>query len=724
MAVTIRKHQSPRWFQRARTITSRAEPLLFLFFAGALTLFVARYFFSSVRLQTLFAEYSAAGAKTVDPGKTLGPWSAPLDDVFIHFDFARSVARGHPFEWSEGGGYSSGGTSLLYPFVLAIGYRLGFVGLELMEWAAVIACVSVFALLIASRRAFRELPIAASYLAPPAVLGIGALCWSLFSGMEVAFYLAVWGGAFIAWDDLTTEDDPTRLTAKAALLGVWGAMLVGTRPEAAVTVAVLSLSAAYFLRRFGRRSGARVVVLSAVPGALVVLAGMVANYVMTGETTAAGALAKLEYYHPHLTNFQVLKSWGNFFYYQVGRLSNYHFATVIPFGWIPWLFAIAALVYPETRRPAVLLWFSIFSWFAVVALNGQVRWQNERYSMPAVAWLMLAAALGVGALLKSALAAPREGKRAALGALAVTLVALFVGFQAKRYRHQIWFFGRAGKNILEQHMRVGTALRYGFDTPPRRVLLGDAGAIPYVSDLPALDVIGLGGYRGLPFARATRMNIAAAAELIEHIDRADRPDVFALYPSWWGDFPDWFGRRIAEVPIRGNVICGSPSKVIYKADWSALEGSSTPVTLAEGERVLWELDSGDLLSERASDYRQIPARPAFVSPRILPDPRNPARDLFDAARSISPGVSERFTLRKLSPGKPLRLLVRSANANSQRIPIVAGGKSLGYVDLPGGVGWAESSIELPPPESDELVIEIGPTRHERSLFHFWAVGRP
>jgi hypothetical protein len=55
MAVTNRKHQSPRWFQRARTILSRGEPLLFLFFAGALTLFVARYFFSSIRLQTLFA---------------------------------------------------------------------------------------------------------------------------------------------------------------------------------------------------------------------------------------------------------------------------------------------------------------------------------------------------------------------------------------------------------------------------------------------------------------------------------------------------------------------------------------------------------------------------------------------------------------------------------------------------------------------------------------------
>src|SRR3954469_15004301 len=35
-----------------------------------------------------------------------GPWSAPLDDVFIHFDYARATARGYPFQWSEGNGFS------------------------------------------------------------------------------------------------------------------------------------------------------------------------------------------------------------------------------------------------------------------------------------------------------------------------------------------------------------------------------------------------------------------------------------------------------------------------------------------------------------------------------------------------------------------------------------------------------------------------------------------
>ena len=32
-------------------------------------------------------------------------------------------------------------------------------------------------------------------------------------------------------------------------------------------------------------------------------------------------------------------------------------------------------------------------------MSGQVRWQNERYTMPAVAWLFTSAALGLGLLL-------------------------------------------------------------------------------------------------------------------------------------------------------------------------------------------------------------------------------------------------------------------------------------------------------------------------------------
>ena len=133
MPATPRKlERLSRFLAHAR----RAEPAIYVLVAAAATLLVAVRFYGSIRLQTLYSE-AWSRPELFFAGEYRGrggPWSAPLDDVFIHFDFARSTAHGRPFEWVAGNGYSSGGTSLLYPFVLAIGYRLGFHGLQLMEW--------------------------------------------------------------------------------------------------------------------------------------------------------------------------------------------------------------------------------------------------------------------------------------------------------------------------------------------------------------------------------------------------------------------------------------------------------------------------------------------------------------------------------------------------------------------------------------------------------------
>src|SRR5690606_10463643 len=144
-------------------------------------------------------------------------WSAPLDDVFIHFDFARATARGYPFEWIEGNGYSSGGTSLLYPFILAIGFVAGDVGLELGHWAAIVACVGTFATLLGARRLFKDLPPWTSLFGPVTFLSVGALNWTLFSGMEVAVFLGFWALSYVLWDELMTAIDNGRATRLQAL---------------------------------------------------------------------------------------------------------------------------------------------------------------------------------------------------------------------------------------------------------------------------------------------------------------------------------------------------------------------------------------------------------------------------------------------------------------------------------------------------------------------------
>src|SRR5450432_3769859 len=706
---------------KAMALLAHVEPVLYLLFAGVCTLLVACRFYASLKLQTLYA-YAWARPDLYEffvRDRVLGSWSAPLDDVFIHFDFARETARGHPFQWSDGAGYSSGGTSLLYPFVLALGYLLGFKKLELMVWAALIACVSVFSLLVAARRLAAGLPRWATYLLPPSVLCVGALDWSLFSGMEVALFLALWGGALIAWDDLSAAArEPTRSLSKpTAILGAWGAAVVATRPEGAAALIVLAVSAIWLARSRGVPQVLKLLAIAGTPAALVLLAHGLANRALTGESTAAGALVKLEMNHPFMTPQAVWDAWLFHLKYQVLRVTQYHFADVPAYGWLAWALAAAGLFCRQTRRVALVLWASVLSWMMIVALNGQVRWQNERYTMPAVAWLLMASSLGLGSLLARGL---RTRFNALLGAVALAATGLFVFHQAPRFREQIWFFGRASRNILDQHLTAGALIRQDPALQSKRVLVGDAGAIPYASDVPALDVIGLGGYHGLPFARATRINIAAAIELIERIPAAERPDLLAIYPGWWSDFPLWFGTRVAEVPVRGNVICGGASKVLYRPRWQPLDHSGVPFSLQPGERVLDSVDQADLVSEREHGYALSEKNIGFVFMKLLENPSRPREDLWDAARIVPPGVSESFHLSPLQPEKPLILVIRSAATAQTDFDVSLPGERAVRVQLQPSDGWLETRVVLPAPHASKVSIRLGPSTNERGSFQIWA----
>src|SRR5258708_37785107 len=94
----------------------------------------------TVGLSLLLYLASASGSRASAGGPVL-----PLDDAYIHFQYARVLAEGHPFQYNPGQPPTSGATSLLYPVILAVGYKLGFTGLQLGWWA----------------------------------LGIGGLCWLL-----------------------------------------------------------------------------------------------------------------------------------------------------------------------------------------------------------------------------------------------------------------------------------------------------------------------------------------------------------------------------------------------------------------------------------------------------------------------------------------------------------------------------------------------------------------
>lgn len=719
--------------------------------------------------------------------QTGGEWSAPLDDVFIHFDYARATALGHPFEWTVGNGYSSGNTSLTYPFVLAFGWLLGFKDRSLMIWAALLAATCVFGVLLAARQLFIESARddwgrLSSYLLPPVFLGVGALDWSLWSGMEVSFFLATWAVALMALrkleGDARNETPPSRVSAHAWWLGLAGALLVTTRPEASATIAIFGLAAAHAHRREGARRMLGLLLRIGAPAAFALTLQALANKALTGEWSANGAIVKLALNNPYMTGAEKLDDYVGNVKYAALRNLDYHFAHIegetmsallpsLPAGlggasplvylartawWagmVPLALAVLPLAFSRTRRVALVLWAQIVAWVAIVALNGQVRWQNERYVMPAVAWLMILLALGVSvAFRRRALVHGRGGlgrpgvvSTVLLGALmvqvigvltrpagmqpefrlswvlalaggtlaavvlrpwalrsvVVTVAVLFAwDHQIPKMRDQKWFFGRASRNIRDQHLTLG---RYLAEIKPRRVLVGDAGAILYESDRPGLDIIGLGGYRALPFARAGVHGLPATLELIERLPEADKPDVLAIFPTWFGVLPVWFSKdAMRRFPVEGNVICGGYEHVVYRADWHLLGTGNRIRSVLEGSsRVVAQVDVSDLVSEQASGYAFEHPANGWTDMRVLPDPADARLDMFDAGRRIAVGKRESWVARGAAPASPARLIVRSAPETHTRVRVRIDGVDSGVLELERTLGWVEVSMPVPVP---------------------------
>jgi hypothetical protein len=214
--------------------------------------------------------------------------------------------------------------------------------------------------------------------------------------------------------------------------------------------------------------------------------------------------------------------------------------------------------------------------------------------------------------------------------------------------------------------------------------------------------------------------LGATLELIERIPAADRPDTFAIYPSWWGDLPGFFGRRITEVPVHGNVICGGAEKVIYRADWRGLGGGGTPRSGTEG--IVDELDVGDLVSEREHDYEFPHPGAGFVDFKLLVDPADPKRDLFDAGRRIPPRRSERFRIKTIA-GKKTLLIARTAPEHDGDVEVRIDGKAIGAWHFERADGWREASIEISS-ERPTVDVTLTPLQLDWVDHHVWAVEAP
>ncbi len=561
---------------------------------------------------------------------TGGAFPAPLDDVYIHFDYARALAQGSPFAWIAGQGYSSGETAPLYAWVLAAGYLVGFRGAALGWFAGAVALGSVYAGLFAAARLLRALCLPARLVGLALLASASVTPWLFFSGMEGALHFACMMHAMVAFDDLTRESGvrPVGGRSRASRLSRLGWLSLAMfllRPESLVLTWLFAVGVGRAQR--GPRALPAIARVS-LPTVAVTALFALANLAFTGYPEAAGAKLKLLSSNPYLSNVDRAREIAQNLFHFGARALGQDLSSFGRAASVLVALGMIALVSRQSRSVATACLGGAIAFTMLVSVNGAARYQNFRYYVPAISLMMLAALLG----------SARLSRRRGLWIPVAVGLGLYAFMAVPRVRAQSVYFARCAANIRWQQAEVGT--RIANELPADAiVLVGDAGAIPYVSGRRAVDAIGLGGYHGVPFVLAATQGEAATVELIESLPADLRPTHMALFPNWFPQVTQRFGHEIFRVTVSDVAISGGPTKAVYLADWSAL----APPREARLPAARDELDVCDVVSEKAHAYQSPAPRGGWTTLDVRDDGAHRAR--FDGGRTIPPGETESFVTR-------------------------------------------------------------------------------
>jgi hypothetical protein len=577
----------------------------------------------------------------------------PVDDAYIHFQYARQIAAGQPYQYNLGLPPTSGATSLLYPYILAVGYSLGFTGLSLGIWAMLIGAMALFGALLAVYGQVRaiSLPRWIGLLGMTVFALNGAVAWHFMSGMETGLMMC-----FVLWTLYAfIQRQPQLLIVTTTLLAI-------TRPEGsmmAVIAALLFVAEGWRANRRLRTIHAAIIV---IPIAASLLQPLL-NLALTGSPSAAGNQAKsLLSMIPAYPDELLLRIGQNFL--RLWRelligVGEHDILYVLP---LLLIFAGVGLVWVarENKRPFLLV--LILAWLLIVSLAistlDTAFWHFKRYQMPLIALLFPLAGWAFGAI------------RHRL--FKTLLITVMLGFSLVSASNFFTYYVQNVQSIKAQPLAMARWLME--NTPPDAfIAVHDVGLMRYLGERTTIDLVGLTTPGA---ADAWRNGPGAVGEFL--ITVQPRPDYVAAYTEARGlgylAQTDLYGELLAgftaDYDPRFNVALGGAFQGIFQPDWRAVDSASVlhqPTSLSyvarlQGSRLVDQVDVADLASEKAHRYRwSNAARPPGFATEFYQQGyidcigTNIPCIVMDGGRSIT--GEEAFTL-NTTPGEDVLLITR------------------------------------------------------------------
>jgi hypothetical protein len=615
----------------------------------------------------------------------LGHAGATLDDAYIHFQYARAIAEGHPLRYQAGEPISTGATSALWPMLLAPFYLIGFRG-EAIVWAAWLLSFGALGLL-AHEAIQMTKPLAGNAAAAGAgamVLFFSGHIWCAASGMEVVPFAWVMTRALrkaAEWSEKKSEENSSRDFWELVILG-WASFLF--RPEGAIAVIVVALVFTVFWR-------SRRIILRARDAAIALSVPIATLFFLrfaTGHASTSTASVKLLWGNPYyagagftdavVANLRVF--FGTLLEGQVWS------AEFIPAGALP--FAIAGLIatallgaqHHKPLRAALIILFALTMLAPCTYVT--FLWNRLRYLWPfATGWL-----IGLACLARVAgdfLSHFKPSWR-----IATPLIAgIFAGAFASKISGTIDDVANSASGIDRQHVVLGKWTKENIP-PGARIGVNDTGAIAYFGDHPTFDVV------GLTTPGEGKYWVAGAGSRFEHYEKLREtspeklPSYFIVYPQWMA-CDAVLGPEIFEATVTDATILGGQTMGVYEASY-ALLGSGELSWTSPSEKISDSLDIADLESEAVHDYRLLGAHDGeqIVRASLTPD----GRTIADGGRTNR--MREEFSA-TIPPGTNRKAIVRLESAHAAHVSMLMNDREIGSISISGDGEWEEISFDVP-----------------------------
>ncbi len=638
---------------------------------------------------------------------TGGALAVPLDDAYIHFQFARAFARLEPLVYVPGEPAVAGATSLLWPALLAPAALLerlfGLDGQLLIAWSLLLG----FAALgwLAHETFLVSEPLtdrATAWLAALLVLVFGGHLWCAGSGMEVLPFALL----LLRTARRSAEAFEGELAPRELLLLAWLTPLM--RPEG---VLASLLAAAALTRAPGKHR---------LPWTALALTGVVAtplvNLLLTHSAASTTTRVKWLVFNPYLDAHGVLTRIADQIGLFFGTLLNGELwsALALPQGSrvVAWLalpaLVLTALLQNRRARGAALLVVALG--ILLPATYDTFLVNRLRYLWPfAAPWLVGLACLtwligqGVTFLLE------RFGVRRAIGPwLGGALGAVCLLLLGERGKRSIEDLAESSTAITLQQVSLANWANEALPNDAR-IGVNDAGAVTFFSGRRTFDVV------GLTTPDEGRYWVAGPGSRFEHYERLskeERPTHFIVYPEWFA-LDVLLGEELAERTVYSTIL-GGPTMRAHVADYSLLGSGEKPLDTRFGGTIVDALDVSDLESEAAHGYELLGA---LQHHNVLV-----AVDGVADAGRYGRG-HERFRLSLLRGGRvvlraavrePTELVLTFAHKHARKVVAQPGPLSEIAFDIPSGV------FSSGPPTQRDVALELR-AEHSILTMHYWSL---